>query len=179
MNHSGAYKTCGIAQLLQALLQIFFVLDVNTPTWVKILIIGTSFVIAVALMTITGGENTKVSLLKILIYIYIITISMGIGGLMFVDTIPEDSIIPPADFPSLVRTLFLIGCICLPIFAIFAEVFLLLLFRIKNNLGAFLAPLSVICFGVIYYVPTLPHNLISVPFVFSGVAFLTINSKVR
>lgn len=177
MNHPIAYKTCGIVQLLQALLYFFFLLDTGTPTWVKVLVIITTAIIGIALSAIVGGDDAKMSFLKLLFYIYIIANCVGIVGLLFIDTIPaEGGLISPAQFSLIARSLFFIGGICLPVFAIFAAIALLQL-RIKNSLAGFMAILSSVCFGVAYYVTTLPHYFICLPFVLSGIAFLTMKSK--
>ena len=171
LDHPAAYKTCGIMLLLLATLQIFFVLDFNTPVWVKvcatILIIIASFV---PMVVFGGGEASIFG--KFLIYL-----SIGSGGLLILTfffaglTKENGGLITPENYPAVWRfSLFFLGAY-LNALACFVALLLT-----ENRLSVSIAIVSGLCFGVMYFIPGWPLSFISIPYGLSGIAYLTMRT---
>ena len=168
---SELYNTCGVTLLLVAILQFFFGLDINAPTWVKVVATILVLIASVIPAIISVGGYSKIW--KIIPYLFwkIIPYLIGISGVLLIITlyVSSENYLKAGRF-----LLFIFGALL----NIFAYLVAYLLNRIGSNIFFLfvLTTLSILCFVFMYFFPNLPPKFISIPFSIVGIAYFATKS---
>jgi hypothetical protein len=171
MGHSTTYKTCGITQLLLALLHFFFALNASAPIRVKVLagiLIVTAFM---STAVIIGGDDAKMSMIKILCHM-----CMMFGTFSIVVLFMPPDFGNPAIFNVIRHSVIFIFGMCLSVFLVYMSAALQVL-RIRNTFPLVLSIIAALLFFILYCVyyayawrPAWPLHFIGIPFAINGIA---------